>query len=479
MGYKFFENKDCEYYPCHKAERINCLFCFCPLYSTDCGGNCKWIYDRNGKLIKDCSDCIIPHTNGGYEYVTGRLAGKGDKKMEEHMSLKQIMELDKKYYMNTFGERIPLCFTEGNGIELTSTDGSVYKDFFAGIAVCSLGYNYERLTRELTEQVKQLLHTSSVYYVENQARLAEMLVKHSCGDRVFFCSTGAEANEGAIKLAKKYQVEKGNKNKIEFVTLKNSFHGRTLATVAATGQPKYQAPYQPLIEKFVHIDRDDISALENAVNENTAGIMIELIQGESGVNPVSREFAEKAAELCRQNDIALIVDEVQTGIGRTGKLFAYELFDIEPDIVTMAKGLGGGVPIGAFCANEKFASAFKPGDHGTTFGGNPLSTRAGLVVLDELVNGGILENVRETGTYLFDKLGQLADVNPKIADVRGQGLMCGVEFSEPIAKEIGEKLRANKVLVGVVGDRVLRIVPPLVVTKSDIDYLINALKEAI
>lgn len=479
MGYKFFENKDCEYYPCHKAERINCLFCFCPLYSTDCGGNCKWLYDRNGKLIKDCSDCIIPHTNGGYEYVTGRLAGKGDKKMEEHMSLKQIMELDKKYYMNTFGERIPLCFTEGNGIELTSTDGSVYKDFFAGIAVCSLGYNHERLTRELTEQVKQLIHTSSVYYVENQARLAEMLVKHSCGDRVFFCSTGAEANEGAIKLAKKYQVEKGNKNKIEFVTLKNSFHGRTLATVAATGQPKYQAPYQPLIEKFVHIDRDDISALENAVNENTAGIMIELIQGESGVNPVSREFAEKAAELCRQNDIALIVDEVQTGIGRTGKLFAYELYDIEPDIVTMAKGLGGGVPIGAFCANEKFASAFKPGDHGTTFGGNPLSTRAGLVVLDELVNGGILENVRETGTYLFDKLGQLADVNPKIADVRGQGLMCGVELSEPIAKEIGEKLRANKVLVGVVGDRVLRIVPPLIVTKSDIEYLINALKEAI
>lgn len=479
MGYKFFENKDCEYYPCHKAERINCLFCFCPLYSTDCGGNCKWIYDRNGKLIKDCSDCIIPHTEGGYEYVTGRLAGKGDKKMEEHMSLKQIMELDKKYYMNTFGGRIPLCFTEGNGIELTATDGSVYKDFFAGIAVCSLGYNHERLTRELTEQVKQLIHTSSVYYVENQARLAELLVKNSCGDRVFFCSTGAEANEGAIKLAKKYQVEKGNKNKIEFVTLKNSFHGRTLATVAATGQPKYQAPYQPLIEKFVHIDRDDISALENAVNENTAGIMIELIQGESGVNPVSREFAERAAELCEQNDIALIVDEVQTGIGRTGKLFAYELYDLQPDIVTMAKGLGGGVPIGAFCANEKFASAFKPGDHGTTFGGNPLSTKAGLVVLDELVNGGILENVRETGSYLFEGLRQLADTNSKIADVRGRGLMCGVELSEPIAKEIGEKLRSNKVLVGVVGDRVLRIVPPLVVTKSDIDYLINALKEAI
>ena len=219
--------------------------------------------------------------------------------------------------------------------------------------------------------------------------------------------------------------------------------------------------------------------MENAVNENTAGIMIELIQGESGVNPVSREFAEKAAELCGKNDIALIVDEVQTGIGRTGKLFAYELYDLEPDIVTMAKGLGGGVPIGAFFVYEKFASAFKPGDHGTTFGGNPLSTRAGLVVLDELIHGGVLENVGETGSYLFDKLRQLADANSKIADVRGRGLMCGVEFSEPIAKEIGEKLRANKVLVGVVGDRVLRIVPPLIVTKPDIDYLINALKEAI
>ncbi len=399
--------------------------------------------------------------------------------MSEHLTLEQVKALDKKYYMNTFGDRTPLCFVSGKGIELTATDGRVYKDFFAGIAVSSLGHGHERLTREVTEQVGSLIHTSSVYYVENQARLAQMLAENSCGDRVFFCSTGAEANEGAVKLAKKYQVEKGRPGRIEFVTLKNSFHGRTLATVAATGQPKYQAPYKPLIEKFVHVERNDIEALREAVNQNTAAIMLELIQGESGVHPLTQEFVDEAARLCRENDMALIVDEVQTGIGRTGKLFAYEHYGIEPDIFTMAKGLGGGVPIGAFCAKEKFASAFHPGDHGTTFGGNPLSTRAGLVVLDELLNGGVLENARESGEYLMSELKALAEESGAISQVRGMGLMCGVEFSEPVAKEIGQKLTEKSILVGVVGDRVLRIVPPLIVQKSDIDILIKSIKEVL
>lgn len=399
--------------------------------------------------------------------------------MSEHLTLEQVKALDKKYYMNTFGDRTPLCFVSGKGIELTATDGRVYKDFFAGIAVSSLGHGHERLTREVTEQVGSLIHTSSVYYVENQARLAQMLAENSCGDRVFFCSTGAEANEGAVKLAKKYQVEKGRPGRIEFVTLKNSFHGRTLATVAATGQPKYQAHYKPLIEKFVHVERNDIEALREAVNQNTAAIMLELIQGESGVHPLTQEFVDEAARLCRENDMALIVDEVQTGIGRTGKLFAYEHYGIEPDIFTMAKGLGGGVPIGAFCAKEKFASAFHPGDHGTTFGGNPLSTRAGLVVLDELLNGGVLENARESGEYLMSELKALAEESGAISQVRGMGLMCGVEFSEPVAKEIGQKLTEKSILVGVVGDRVLRIVPPLIVQKSDIDILIKSIKEVL
>ena len=399
--------------------------------------------------------------------------------MSEHLSLDEVRALDKKYYMNTFGDRIPLCFISGDGIELTATDGRVYKDYFAGIAVTSLGYNHKRMTEELCEQVKDLIHTSSVYYVENQAKLAQMLVENSCADRAFFCSTGAEANEGAIKLAKKYQVEKGCKNKIEFVTLKNSFHGRTLATVAATGQPKYQAPYAPLIEKFVHVERNNIEELKSAVSENTAGIILELIQGESGVHPLSREFVNMAVELCRKYDIALIIDEVQTGIGRTGRLFAHELYEIKPDIFTMAKGLGGGVPIGAICANEKFASAFKPGDHGTTFGGNPLSTRAGLVVLDELLNNGVLENAEAVGAYLMDRLNELKSKKDIIKEVRGACLICGVEFSEPIGKEVTAKLRDNGILVGSVGASTLRIVPPLIVTKDDIDILVNKLEEVL
>lgn len=399
--------------------------------------------------------------------------------MNKHLSLDEVKAIDKKYYMNTFGDRIPLCFVSGDGINLTASDCKVYKDFFAGIAVTALGYNHKRLTEELCDQVKNLIHTSSVYYVENQAKLAEMLVENSCGDRAFFCSTGAEANEGAIKLAKKYQMEKGRENRIEFVTLKNSFHGRTLATVAATGQPKYQAPYKPLIQKFVHVERNNIEELNAAVGENTAGIILELIQGESGVNPLTQEFVNAAQTLCRENDIALIIDEVQTGIGRTGTLFAYEMYGIEPDIFTMAKGLGGGVPIGAFCANEKFASAFKPGDHGTTFGGNPLSTRAGLVVLDELLNNGVLENAKISGGYLVEQLNSLKNKKNIIKEIRGAGLICGVEFSEPIGREVTAKLRENGVLVGAVGDSVLRIVPPLIVTKKDIDILVNKLEEVL
>lgn len=399
--------------------------------------------------------------------------------MSKHISLEEVIDLDKKYYMNTFGDRTPICFIKGDGIDLTATDGRIYKDFFAGIAVSSLGYNHKRLTKELCEQVTNLIHTSSVFYVENQAKLAKVIVENSCADRVFFCSTGAEANEGSIKLAKKYQVDKGNTNKIEFITLNNSFHGRTLATVAATGQPKYQEPYKPLIEKFIHIERNNIEQLKLAVNENTAGIIIELIQGESGVNPMTTEFVKIAAELCITNDIPIIVDEVQTGIGRTGKLFAYEYFGIEPDIFTLAKGLGAGVPIGAFCAKEKFASAFIPGDHGTTFGGNPLSTRAGLVVIDEIVNNGILDNVNETAKHLNMRLNNLKEKCGKIKEIRGLGLMCGIEFTKPCAKELGAKLRDKKILVGVVGDSVLRVVPPLVVTKNDIDILIDALEEVI
>ena len=378
--------------------------------------------------------------------------------------------------MHTFGERIPVAFKSGNGIKLESTEGEIYYDFFAGIAVNCLGHGHERLTNELCDQVKNLMHTSSVYYIENQALLAKTLVENSCADRVFFGNTGAEANEGAIKIAKKYFFDKGM-DKTEFITLKNSFHGRTLATVAATGQEKYQKPYRPLMEKFIHIEANNCEELRHAVGEKTAGIMLELIQGESGVRPLSKEFVDLAAALAKEFDAFLIIDEVQTGIGRTGKLFAYEHYGIEPDIFTLAKGLGGGVPIGAVCAKGRAAEALRPGDHGTTFGGNPLSTRAGLVVMDELLNNGVLKNAEEVGSYLMSGLESLAEKSGSIADVRGKGLMIGVEFKEDIAKEVGNKLFENKILVGVVGTRVLRIVPPLILTKAEADILLSALDE--
>ena len=393
------------------------------------------------------------------------------------MNLQQVQELDANYYMNTFGQRTPICFTEGKGITLTDTEGKKYQDFFAGIAVNCLGYGHPRLVEELKDQVEKLTHISNVFYTENQARLAEMLVNNSCLDIVFFANTGAEANEGAIKLVKKYFVEQGKAEKREIITLKNSFHGRTLATVAATGQEKYQKPYLPLLEKFVHVEVNDCAALTDAVNENTAAIMVELIQGESGVLPLTEEFVATIEQLRKEKDLLLVVDEVQTGIGRTGKLFAYEWYGIEPDIVTLAKGLGGGIPIGAFLAKDSVAAAFHPGDHGTTFGGNPLSARAGLVVLDELLNNGVLKNAATVGAYMQETLSAIE--SEKIEQVRGKGLMIGVVLSQPIAKAVGGALRDKGYIVGVVGDKVLRLVPPLIITKDDVDGLAEALKDVL
>ena len=398
---------------------------------------------------------------------------------DKNMTLDEIRELDKKYYMNTFGERTPLCFTEGKGIELTATDGKVYKDFFAGIAVNCLGYGHKRLTEELCDQVSKLIHVSNRYYGESQAKLAETIVENSCADRVFFCNSGAEANEGAIKLAKKYFVMRGHPEKREFITLKNSFHGRTLATVAATGQEKYQKPYKPLIEKFVHVEINNIDELKAAVNPNTAAIMVELIQGESGVHPMTREYLDAIVNICKENGIIFIADEIQTGIGRCGELFAHNYYGVEPDIFTMAKGLGGGVPVGGFAAKQKFADAFVPGDHGTTFGGNPLAMRAGCVVTDELLNNGVIDNAHKVGGYFFERLNDLAEKCGRIAEVRGAGLMIGIEFDDDIAKTASAKMRDKGYLVGTIGERIFRIVPPLIITKADVEEFVCALGDVL
>lgn len=388
--------------------------------------------------------------------------------------LDQIRETDRKYYMNTFGERLPVCFTEGNGMTMTATDGKVYYDFMAGIAVNCLGHNHPKLVEAITNQAKKLIHTSSLYYIESQAQLAKVLCENSCADRAFFANSGAEANEGAIKLARKYFYNKGQE-KPEIITLENSFHGRTLATVSATGQEKYQKPYAPLVEKFIHVPANDIEAFKAAVTEKTGAVMLEVIQGESGVRPLEKSYLEEIRKICTENDIVLIFDEVQTGMGRCGTLFAYETVGVEPDIFTLAKALAGGVPIGAILCKEQFA-AFTPGDHGTTFGGNPLATAAGLCVVSELL-GGVLENAKEMGNYFMDKLNAMKEQFPIIKEVRGKGLMIGVEFKEPIAKALSKQLFEAGFLVGTVGESVFRLVPPLIITKTEIDLLTGKLTE--
>lgn len=388
--------------------------------------------------------------------------------------LNEIINTDKTYYMNTFGARLPVCFEKGNGIHLYDTEGNEYTDFFAGIAVNALGYSHPKFVCALQEQAAKLLHTSSLYYIKSQSELAKKIVESSCADRVFLANSGAEANEGAIKLAKIYFYKQGKTDKTDIITLVDSFHGRTLTTVAATGQPKYQKPYKPLAPGFTHVQINDFDALCNAVTDKTAAIMLELVQGESGVHPCDMDYIKKVRALCDEKEILLIVDEVQTGIGRTGKLFAYENFGIEPDIFTLAKALGGGIPIGAVCAKEKFC-AFEPGDHGSTFGGNPFCSTAGCAVLDIIKEEKLCENSSEVGSYFKDMLSQMAKKYPdKIAEVRGMGLMLGVEYKNALSKTVNAKLFENKILCGSTATT-LRILPPLTITKEDVDKFINVL----
>ncbi|MBE7022693.1 MAG: aspartate aminotransferase family protein [Ruminococcaceae bacterium] len=392
------------------------------------------------------------------------------------MDLQTIIKLDEQYYINTFGKRTPVCFDHGSGITLYDTEGVAYTDFFGGIAVNSLGYGHKGLTKALTEQVQKLLHVSNLYYNENQTLLAEKLVQHSVADKIFFANCGAEANESAIKLAKMYFYKKNRPEKNEIITLQNSFHGRTLACVAATGQEKYQKPYAPLTPGFSHVPINDFEALAQAADETkTAAVMLELIQGESGVNPLTQDYVDRLAALCREKDILLIVDEVQTGMGRTGAWFCYEHYGLVPDIFTLAKGLGGGVPIGAVCARAEVAAAFSPGDHGGTFGGGPLASCAGLAVCNAFEAERLPENSKLVGEYLKERLEALGETSPVRFGVRGMGLMLGIVFSEPIAKKLQQALFEAKYLVGAVGDSVLRLLPPLILQKKDVDAFCEVL----
>lgn len=391
------------------------------------------------------------------------------------MKLNEIIELDKKYFMNTFGNRTPVCFDHGKGINLWDLDGKKYYDFLAGIAVSALGHSHPKLINAIKEQAEKLIHCSNLYYIEPQARLAKILVENSCADKVFFANSGAEANEGAIKLARIYFKKKGMPEKFEIITLEKSFHGRTLATIAATGQDKYQKPFSPLTPSFLKVPINDLEALRNAINDSTCAIMIEPIQGESGVNLTTLEYMQGVRKLCDEKGIFLIFDEVQCGLGRTGKLFAYEHLGIEPDIFTLAKALGGGFPIGALCAKKHVASAFEPGDHGSTFGGNPLACAAGLAVMDTMINNNLVKNSEEMGSYFIDKLSTLANKYDFVKEIRGKGLMIGIQLSIEKAVEIKNKCFDKGYLIGSVGNNIIRLLPPLIITKEDIDGMVDVL----
>lgn len=394
------------------------------------------------------------------------------------LTLEEIKNLDKKYYMNTFGDRLPVAFEKGEGIALYSTDGEKYYDFLGGIAVNALGHNNKILTEAIKEQADKVLHTSNLYYIENQAVLAKLLCEHSCADKAFFCSTGAEANEGAIKLAKKYFYNKGS-DKYEIISLDKSFHGRTIATVSATGQEKYQKPYRPLVPGFIQVEPNNFKAVEAAVTDKTAAILIELIQGESGVYPMDKEYVASLRKLCDEKDIILIFDEVQTGMGRTGEYFAHQYYGIEPDIFTCAKALGGGIPIGAVCAKDFVASAFTPGDHGTTFGGNPLACAAGIAVFKAYEQENILDNVKKVSAYFMGALKELKKSYPdKIVDLRNAGLLIGIELKPDISKAVFKGLFENKYLTSLCTNTI-RIAPPLIITKSDADGFISALEKVL
>ena len=384
------------------------------------------------------------------------------------MNTQELIKIEDDYFINTF-TRQPIVLDHGEGVKVWDIDGNEYVDMFAGIAVNCLGHNHPKLVKAIQDQAEKLIHISSIYYNEPALIYAKRLVDKTGFDRIFYANSGAEANEGAIKLAVKYT------GKSEVISTVESFHGRTIMTLAATGHEHYHEPFKSILPKgFINVPYNDLEAIKEAVTENTAAIIVEPIQGEGGVNVPDIEYLKGIEKICKENDIVFIVDEVQTGFGRCGTLFAHELFDVKPDIMTMAKGIGGGVPMGGILATEKVASAFVPGDHGTTFGGGPLVAAAANAVLDAFDEENILDNVNEVGEYFISELKKLD--KEIIADVRGKGLMVGIELTKPGAEYV-DKLREAGFLINCTADKVLRFVPPLTITKSEIDQFVKVLDE--
>ncbi|MCQ2504253.1 MAG: aspartate aminotransferase family protein [Saccharofermentans sp.] len=386
------------------------------------------------------------------------------------------IKYDKDYCLQVFAP-MNVAFTKGKGVYLYDTEGRKYMDMVGGIAVNSLGHGNRELVRAVQTQAANLIHCCNYYYIPGRSELAYKLCRLSFADKVFFSNSGAEANEAAIKLARGYFYHKGQ-NRFEIITANMSFHGRTMGTIAATGQEKFSKPFAPNLPGFKYVDYNDIEQLKAAVNDSTAAVMLELIQGESGVHPADREYIKNVRKLCDEKGILLIIDEVQTGVGRTGRMFAYENYGVSPDIMTLAKGLGGGVPIGATLCTNEVATGMKVGDHGSTFGGNPLAMAAGNCVLDQIMDKDLLNNVGQVSGVIFDQLQALKDKYPVITSVRGMGLLIGIEFDGTVSSSgMKEALFSKGFLVSAIGKSTIRIAPPLIISQSEAKKFCKALAD--
>lgn len=393
------------------------------------------------------------------------------------MTKEAIFAADKAHYMPVFA-RYPIVLSHGEGPYLFDADGRRYLDFLAGIAVNVLGHAHPALVEAIRAQAGKLVHCSNLYYTETQAQLIEKLAKWSGLGKVFLANSGAEANEGAMKLARKYAYLK-DPEKREIITAQHGFHGRTLATLTATAQPKYQEGYGPLPACFTYVPYDDVAALEAAVSDKTCAVLLEPIQGEGGVHVPDAAYLQKVRALCDKHGALLVLDEIQTGVGRTGTFFAYEQSGVTPDIVTLAKGLAGGVPIGAFLAKDEVAAAFHPGDHGSTFGGNPLACAAANAVFDAIESEGLLAHVQEVGAYLMESLRKLQRKYPAlVAEVRGKGLIIGLQLTEPGRAISDDCLNEGAIINCTAGD-VLRFVPPLIIENTHVDELVRILDKVL
>ncbi len=389
-----------------------------------------------------------------------------------------LQNLDRQYIMHTY-DRYPIALVKGKGTKVWDAEGKEYLDFLGGIAVNILGHCHPAVVQAITNQAQILSHTSNLYYTGPGIQLAKILIENGGLDKIFFCNSGTEASEGAIKLARKYHWRQGHPEKNQIITLKNSFHGRTLGALAATGKPSIQTGFGPLPEGFIYIEANNIAELQSTVNQNTAAIMIEPIQGEGGINPLTHEFLQAARAACDQHNAILIFDEIQCGIGRTGTLFAYQSTGIKPDIILLAKGIANGLPLGAICATDKIAQGFQFGDHGSTFGGNLIATAAALTTIQTLLQENLLQHVKEMSDYFKQQLTKIQHKYPQaIQAIVGQGLMIGVQFNLD-AKNILTQCHQHGLLANVCGNNMLRLLPPYIIEKSDIDCAVAIISNAI